>query len=344
MSNAYLYGEPTWQGEFKASPADFKVTEELELPVADPALQQGEHQWLWVKKVGANTTFVAAQLAKFAGVHERDVSYSGLKDRHAETYQWFSVQLPGQPLLPWHELQHDEFQVMQAVVQPRKLKRGTHRANHFVIVIRGISNPEAFQQRWEQVVTGGVPNYFGEQRFGREQQNVVMAQRWFAGLLKRRLNRNQISMYLSAARSWLFNEIVSERIAQQRLTPELGDAMMLKGSQSYFIVEQLDDALFERYAQGDIMLTAALPGEGAWPTQAAIAELEQAACAKAPELYQGVVKQRVEHARRPLLLSLTQPQLRWLTENSVELAFTLPRGSFATSVLRELMDESRQGN
>jgi len=344
VSDAYLYGAPTWQGQFKASPADFKVTEELALSVTDPQLQHGEHQWLWVKKVGANTTFVAAQLAKFAGVRERDVSFSGLKDRHAETYQWFSIQLPGKPLLPWHELQHPEFEVLQAVLQPRKLKRGTHSSNHFVLVLRDISQPEALQHRWEQIVAGGVPNYFGEQRFGHQQQNLVMAQRWFNGELKRRLQRNQIGLYLSAVRSKLFNMIVSERIKQQRLTPAIGDAMMLRGSQSFFVIEQLDDTTLERFKQGDIMVTAALPGEGQWPTQGNIAEFEQTVCAREPELYQGLLKQRIEHMRRPILLTLTQPQLRWLAHDTVELAFSLPRGSFATSVLRELIGEPRQGN
>lgn len=340
MTEAYLHGMPPCRGQFKASADDFQVTEQLELPVTDESQQIGEHQWLWVKKTGANTAFVAGQLAKFAGVKERDVSFSGLKDRHAVTYQWFSVQLPGQALLPWETLEHPEFSVEKAALQPKKLKTGTHRANHFVLKIRQIDDVEAFNQRWLQIVEQGVPNYFGAQRFGHNGQNIEQAKRWFAGQLKRRLNRNQIGLYLSAARSFLFNQVVSERISQQRLTPELGDAVMLQGSQSFFVVDTLDASLLERYSQGDIMLTAPLPGNDKWASTEAIAELEQSICQQYPELMKGLAKQRIDHARRPLLLKLQSPQLRWLTDDCAELEFSLPRGSFATSVLRELMQDA----
>ncbi|PHR64547.1 MAG: tRNA pseudouridine(13) synthase TruD [Idiomarina sp.] len=340
VTDAYLHGIPTCRGTFKASPEDFQVTEVLALPVTEPSEQVGEHQWLWVKKKGANTAFVAGQLAKFAGVKERDVSFSGLKDRHAVTYQWFSVQLPGQALLPWETLEHPEFSVEKAALQPKKLKTGTHRANHFVLKIRDIDQTEQFRQRWQQIVEQGVPNYFGEQRFGHNGQNIEQAKRWFSGQLKRRLTRNQIGLYLSAARSFLFNQVVSERISTQRLMPEIGDAVMLQGSQSFFVVDTLDASLFERYSQGDIMLTAPLPGSDKWASSASLAEFEQSICRRYPELMDGLAKQRVDHARRPLLMTLQNPQLRWLADDCAELEFSLPRGSFATSVLRELICDS----
>lgn len=339
MTEAYLHGIPLCHGQFKASAEDFQVTELLELPVTEASHQVGEHQWLWVKKTGANTAFVAGQIAKFAGVKERDVSFSGLKDRHAVTYQWFSVQLPGQALLPWDTLEHPEFEILQAALQPKKLKTGTHRANHFVLKIRQIDEAAAFEKRWQQIIETGVPNYFGAQRFGHNGQNIEQAKRWFGGQLKRRLNRNQMGLYLSAARSFLFNQVVSERITQRRLTPEVGDAVMLRGSQSFFVVEAVDASLLERYSEGDIMLTAPLPGSDKWASSDAIAEFEQAICQQHQELMSGLAKQRVDHARRPLLLKLQTPQLRWLTADCAELEFTLPRGAFATSVLRELVLE-----
>lgn len=339
MTEAYLHGVPSCRGQFKASAEDFQVTEQLELPVTEASQQAGEHQWLWVKKTGANTAFVAGQIAKFAGVKERDVSFSGLKDRHAVTYQWFSIQLPGQALLPWETLEHPEFEVLQAALQPKKLKTGTHRANHFVLKIRQIDDAAEFEQRWQQIVQTGVPNYFGEQRFGHHGQNIDQAKRWFGGQLKRRLNRNQIGLYLSAARSFLFNQVLSERITQQRLTPEVGDAVMLSGSQSFFVAETVDASLLERYSQGDIMLTGPLPGSDKWASSGAIAEFEQRICQQHPELMNGLAKQRVDHARRPLLSKPQAPQLRWLAADCAELEFTLPRGAFATSVLRELIAE-----
>ncbi|SFV21875.1 tRNA pseudouridine(13) synthase TruD [Pseudidiomarina donghaiensis] len=339
VTEAYLHGKPSCQGVFKASPEDFQVTEILELPVTEPSEQAGEHQWLWVEKKGANTAFVASQIAEFAGVKERDVSYSGLKDRHALTYQWFSVQLPGQALLDWARLEHPEFKVLTAALQPRKLKTGTHKGNHFVLRIRQIDQPEVFAQRWQAIVEKGVPNYFGAQRFGHNGQNIEQAKRWFKGELKRRPSRHQSGLYLSAARSFLFNQVVHERLSANRLQPEVGDAMMLQGSQSFFVVDSIDDALKARFASGDIQLTAPLPGSGRQLTQANIAELEAGVYVRYPDLYQGLRKQRIDEGRRALLLQLQEPQMRWLTDDCAELEFTLGRGAFATSVLRELIDD-----
>lgn len=338
MTEAYLHGKPSSEGVFKASPEDFQVTEILELPITEPSEQVGEHQWLWVEKKGANTAFVASQLAAFAGVKERDVSYSGLKDRHAVTYQWFSIQLPGQALLDWTQLDHPEFKVLTAALQPRKLKTGTHKGNHFVLRIRHINQPDSFAKRWQAIVADGVPNYFGAQRFGHNGQNIEQAKRWFNGELKRRPSRHQSGLYLSAARSFLFNQILHERLIANRLQPEVGDAMMLQGSQSFFVVDCIDDELQARYASGDIQLTAPLPGSGRQLTAAGVAEFEAAVCERYPELHQGLRKQRLDEARRPLLLKLQAPQMRWLTDDCAELEFSLGRGAFATSVLRELIN------
>ncbi len=332
----YLHGQPSWTGEFKAQPEDFKVVEQLTLPESDPELQQGEHQWLWVEKKGANTAYVAGQLARFAEVKERDVSFAGLKDRHAVTQQWFSVQLPGKALLNWHELEHPEFKVLSATLQPRKLKTGTHKANQFTLRIRDISDASAFEQRWQLVCEHGVPNYFGLQRFGHDGQNLEQARQWFSNQLKRRLNRNQKSLYLSAVRSFLFNQVLSARIAAQQLTPLPGDAMLLSGSQSYFLAETADTELLQRFESGDIQLSGPLPGGSVIP-QAAAAELEQQVLAAYPELLAGLQQHRLEAGRRALLLRLEQPELEWLDATTAQLSFVLPKGSFATSVLRELM-------
>lgn len=343
--DAYLHGQPNCYGVFKASAEDFEVTEMLELPISDPDQQVGEHQWLWVEKKGANTAFVAAKLAEFAGVKERDVSYSGLKDRHAVTFQWFSVQLPGQALLDWARLEHSEFKVLQATLQPRKLKTGTHKGNKFRLRIRDIDNKSAFEARWQAIIVHGVPNYFGPQRFGHNGQNIEQAKRWFNGELKRRPSRHQSGLYLSAARSYLFNKVVHERLSLKRLQPEVGDAMMLRGSQSFFVVEQVDAQLLERFQSGDILLTAPLPGSGRQLTQAGIAELEGSIYERYGELLTGLRKQRIDEARRALLLNLQAPRLCWLAADCAEIEFALPRGAFATSVLRELIHgELIQGN
>ncbi len=336
---SYLHGSPQVSGSYKQQPSDFQVTELLEVE----ADEQGEHQWLWVYKKGANTTFVARQLADFAGVSERDVSYSGLKDRHAETWQWFSVQLPGKEMLAWQQLEHPEFRIERAIRRAKKLKMGLHSGNAFRLRIRNVGDVEALVERWQQLVEGGVPNYFGEQRFGREGQNLTKASAWLSGEISnkkaKKWSRQQQGMLLSSVRSYLFNELLSRRIREQRLQPELGDFMLLSGSRSFFQVEALDATLLERWQSGDIKLSGPLAGGYREPWQEHLSPFEHEALQDYASLLDGLRQKRVDLARRALLLELENPQLERVDAATVDVTFSLPKGSFATSVLRELMQD-----
>lgn len=336
---SYLHGRPAVSGRYKQQESDFQVTELLEVE----ADEQGEHQWLWVYKKGANTTFVARQLAEFAGVSERDVSYAGLKDRNAETWQWFSVQLPGKAMLDWQSLAHPEFRIERSLIRSKKLKSGLHSGNAFCLRLREISDIGALQQRWQQLVHEGVPNYFGEQRFGRDGQNLSKAKAWLSGEISnkkaRKWSRQQQGMLLSSARSYVFNEVLSARIQAQRLRPECGDFMLLSGSRSFFQVDELDATLMQRWQEGDIQLSGPLPGGYPEPWQDHLSPFEYAQLEQFSELFNGLRQRRVDLARRALLLKLQQPAWQQLDDTSVEVRFSLPKGSFATSVLRELMHD-----
>ncbi|MDN7123599.1 tRNA pseudouridine(13) synthase TruD [Pseudidiomarina sp. 1APP75-32.1] len=335
---AYWHGQPQTTGKYRQSHEDFQVIEQLEVGADEP----GEHQWLWVYKNGANTNFVARQLADFAGVSERQVSYSGLKDRHAETWQWFSVQLPGQELLDWSQLEHPEFRVERAVRQTKKLKQGYHSGNTFVLRVRDVSDMAQLRERWQQVVELGVPNYFGEQRFGHDGQNLAKARAWLTGELSRKQvrkwSRQQQGMLLSTARSYLFNNIVSARIAADRMKPEQGDFMILSGSRSFFQIDALDEELLTRWRTGDILLSAPLAGSWPEPRSSHLTDFEFALLQEDAELVAGLKAQRVDLARRAILLKPAAASMEELDERNAELRFTLPTGSFATSLLRELLN------
>ncbi|RUO55799.1 tRNA pseudouridine(13) synthase TruD [Pseudidiomarina homiensis] len=336
---SYMHGRPQVTGSYKQQPSDFQVTELLDVTAED----EGEHQWLWVYKKGANTTFVARQLAEFAGVSERSVSYAGLKDRQAETWQWFSVQLPGKALLDWQQLDHPEFRVERAFLRSKKLKMGLHQGNAFRLRLRQVSDVEALQERWQQLVQHGVPNYFGEQRFGRDGQNLVKAEAWLTGEISnkkaKKWSRQQQGMLLSSIRSYLFNTLLSQRIEQQRLTPETGDFMLLSGTRSFFQVEQLDDTLIERWRSGDIHLSGPLPGGYKEPWQEHLSPFEHEQLQGYQNLVDGLRQKRVDLARRRLLLNLEQAAFECVDTDTVDVMFSLPTGSFATSVLRELMQD-----
>ena len=333
---AYLHGQPNLSARFREHAEDFKGVEQLH--VGDD--EAGEHQWLWVYKKGANTTFVARQLAEFAGVSEREVSYSGLKDRHAETWQWFSVQLPGKPLLDWQQLQHPEFRVERAVQQSKKLKTGYHRANEFCLTLRDVSDVTALAARWQRICAHGVPNYFGEQRFGHNGQNLTKGLAWIGGEMSgkqlKKLRRPQQSLLLSAVRSALFNAIVSARIEADRMQPEVHDFMLLAGSRSFFQVETVDETLLARWESGDIALSAPLAGGWREPWEQHLSPLEYEHLQRYETILSGLKRQRVDLGRRAVLLQPQYTSFAELNANTVQLKFTLERGSFATSVLREL--------
>ncbi|WP_198678782.1 tRNA pseudouridine(13) synthase TruD [Pseudidiomarina insulisalsae] len=334
---SYYHGAPQVSARYKQENADFKVIEQLDVD----AEESGEHQWLWVYKNGANTTFVARQLADFAGVNERQVSYAGLKDRNAETWQWFSVHLPGVDMLDWHTLTHPEFRVERALLRSKKLKSGYHNGNLFRLRLRDVSDVAALESRWQKLISQGVPNYFGEQRFGREGQNLAKAGVWLRGELSkkqvRKWSRQQQGMLLSSVRSYLFNKIVSSRIAEQRMQPEAGDFMLLAGSRSFFQVGTVDDALLARWRSGDILLSAPMAGSWRGPWQEHLSNFEYEQLQDEEELVAGLQRQRVDLARRAVLMQLEDAHLQVVADDMVDLQFRLPTGCFATSVLRELI-------
>lgn len=332
----YAFGTPPLTAQLRASPEDFQVEEILGYD-ADGA---GEHAWLWVEKRGANTDWVARELAKFAGVSPVGVGYAGLKDRHAVTRQAFSVQLAGKPDPDWSTFPHAEVQVLAATRHSRKLKRGALRGNRFVLVLRDVQGDrEAAGQVLQQIAARGVPNYYGEQRFGREGGNVAQARAMFSG---RRVDRSKRSILLSAARSQIFNSVLAARVERGAWdTPLDGEIWSLAGSRSWFGPEPFTDVLAERLARADIHPSGPLWGQGEPPSQDIVGALEREIGARFADLVEGLAAARMEQERRPLRLLPQGLRWRWLDDtSSLELMFELPAGTYATVVMRELAKSS----
>ena len=336
------YGAPALTARLRSSPEDFRVEEVL----GYDADGQGEHVLLWVEKRGANTDWVARELAKFAGVSPVAVGYAGLKDRHAVTRQTFSVQLAGKPDLDWSVFPHPEVKVLAATRHSRKLKRGALRGNRFVLVLRAVQGDrEAAERVLQQIATRGVPNYFGEQRFGREGSNVAQARAMFAG---RRVERDKRSLLLSAARSQIFNNVLAARVERAVWdTPLDGEIWSLAGSRSWFGPEPYSDVLAERLARADIHPSGPLWGQGEPPSVADAGTLEREIGAACSDLAAGLAAARMDQERRPLRLLPRDLKWRWLDDDTLdngrldgirlELAFELPAGAYATVVVRELV-------
>lgn len=330
----YAYGSPCGSGVLRREAADFIVLEELSFAPSGA----GEHVFLQVQKTAENTDFIARQIARFAKVRQRDVSYAGLKDRHAITTQWFSVWLPGKTDLDWSGLTSDNLEIMQVIRHARKLKRGVLAANHFKIRIRDWQGDKTkAEQQLDQIKQQGVPNYFGVQRFGHAGQNVHKALAMFQGA---KAPREQRSIYLSAARSYLFNHILAERVRQATWQQALaGDVFMLAGTKSHFQAEQVDDALKQRLQTHDIHPTGALWGDGAPMAEADAAAIEINVVNQFPELVAGLCQEKVEMGRRALRVVPQALTWAFAQADMLELQFSLPPGCYATAVLREIIKD-----
>jgi tRNA pseudouridine13 synthase len=331
---AHAWGDTPARGYLRVAPEDFQVSE---IPLLEPA-GEGEHVWLLVRKRLQNTADVAGLLARCAGVPLRDVSYAGLKDRQAVTEQWFSVHLPGSTAPDWSVLESPDVSILRAVRHSRKLRRGALRGNRFRIRVHDlVADPGALRQRLEMIATAGVPNYFGEQRFGRNGSNLRTAGQLFSNP-RMRLSRHQRGLVLSAVRSQLFNAVLSRRVSEGSWNRALpGDAMQLHGSQSYFVATVVDADLQQRVAAHDVHPTGPLHGRGAAVVEAEALALEKAVLAGYPDWQAGLEAAGLKQERRALRLTLDDLEWTQPAAETLCLEFSLPAGAYATSVLRELL-------
>ena len=332
MDLAYLQKTPPKQTALlKAECADFVVKEQLGYDMSG----DGEFVAVKVRKTDCNTLFVGEQLAKFAGISARNMSYAGLKDRKAVTEQWFSLQMPGQPTPDFSQFSLEGVEILDVTRHQRKIRIGSLQGNHFEILLRNAEETDELKVRLDFLAKNGFPNYFTEQRFGRDGNNLTQALRWANGEIKVK-DRNKRSFYLSTARSEVFNLIVAKRIelglAQQVLN---GDVLQLNGSHSWFVADESEDLtqLQQRLIQQDILLTAPLIGE----EDKSAVDFENEIFAQHQALFDLMRQERMKAARRPILM---QPQqFQWQFEpNGLRLKFYLPAGSYATALARELVN------
>ncbi|MEN5118348.1 tRNA pseudouridine(13) synthase TruD [Luteimonas sp. TWI662] len=335
------HGQAALSATIRQDAEDFRVDE---LDAFAPS-GSGEHLLLTIEKRGMNTAFVARLLAQWAGVDERAVGYAGLKDRHALTTQRFTVQLPGREdpdiaaLEAMGEGAGQGLRVLATSRHARKLPRGALAGNRFALTLRDVAGDRAtIESRLRAIAAEGVPNYFGEQRFGHGGGNVDKALAFFAAP-RRRLGREQRALLLSSARSALFNQVLAARVtAGTWATGCEGEVWMLDGSRSLFGPEPWSEALAVRAAAHDIHPTGPLWGRGETRAVGAAREIEMAALAdaRARALREGLERAGLSQERRATRLLPGTLAWAWQGEAVLQLAFALPPGCYATAVLAEL--------
>ncbi|WP_343633917.1 tRNA pseudouridine(13) synthase TruD [Roseateles sp.] len=317
---------PQWPNAYPATGAsatlklqneDFVVTE---LPLQLPS-GEGEHIWLDIEKNGANTAYVAQQLAEAAGVQDRDVGYAGLKDRYAITRQWFSIYLPKGETPDLTQLQHPEFKVLSQTRHVKKLRPGDLQGNRFRIVLRDvIGDRDAIEANLRAVASQGVPNYFGAQRFGHDGGNVEQGRAMLAREIRVR-NPKKKGIYLSAVRSFVFNEVLALRIQQ---------------------------GLWGQVLPGDVMdepgrPTGPLWGRGRVSTTDQTQALENGVSERHATLCDGMEHAGLDQERRSLVASPQDMTWEWPQADQLVLTFSLPAGNYATSVLNEILRTTEPG-
>jgi tRNA pseudouridine13 synthase len=320
MTDAQYTTLQQWPNVYPASGAsatlkrlneDFIVTE---LPLQLPS-GAGEHIWLDIEKNGANTAFVAQQLADAAGVQERDVGYAGLKDRHAITRQWFSIYSPKGETPDLTLLQHPEFKVLLQSRHVKKLRPGDLQGNRFRIVLREVTGDrDALEANLQAVASQGAPNYFGAQRFGHGGGNVEQGRAMLAREIRVRHPKKK-GIYLSAVRSFVFNEVLALRIQQ---------------------------GLWGKTLPGDVMDESGRPtgplwGRGRVITTDEAQALENGVAARHATLCDGMEHAGLDQDRRALVAGPVEMSWEWPQADQLVLTFSLLAGTYATSVLNEIL-------
>ena len=328
------HGEPCGHAVLKATAEDFQVDEVLDIELSGA----GEHLWLWVEKRGLNTEDAARRLARAAGVPIRLVSYAGLKDKQALTRQWFSLHLPGKHDPDLSAAQDDTLAILKQVRHSRKLQRGAHAANGFTLRLTGLkADQAALDQRQHAIGAQGIPNYYGAQRFGFEGGNVAHA-RHFAERGELPDKRNVRSRVLSAARSFVFNRVLAERVAAGTWNQAMpGDLLAFTDSRSFFLAGEAE-CVDPRLAELDLHPTGPLWGEGASPAQGGTGELEQGIATAEPQLTGWLAQADMAHERRILRLPISGLTWHYPEPDILQLEFVLPAGCFATALVREIVE------
>ncbi|MBC8520074.1 MAG: tRNA pseudouridine(13) synthase TruD [Gammaproteobacteria bacterium] len=340
----YAYGAPSATAKIRSFPEDFQVIEDLGFAPSG----HGQHQMIEIEKREMNSDQVASILAKYIGVKRRDVGMAGLKDRFAITRQWFSVDVAGREIPDWRTLeqmdleQGQSLRIIQVHDHAKKIRRGALKGNSFKLILRDVEGDrEELELRLEMVKNEGIPNYFGEQRFGRGGGNVERALQMFNKRYRPR-GKHERGLLLSSVRSEIFNRICAKRVEAGIWNHPLGgEVYALARSRAWFHEDEVDEEILRRVAEHDIHPTAPLWGRGRLDSTAEAKAFEESAIVGMEEMCGGLEYAGLSQDRRALRVVPDNMNWSWLDGTDLELDFWLPSGSYATVVMREIVSDVR---
>ncbi len=325
---------PGIDGELKVEAADFIV---VEMPAYE-AEGRGEHVYVRMERELMTTTDLVRQLSWIFGLDEVAIGYAGLKDKLARTTQTISLHLPSLNEDEVASRIEAEIPVKVHSVQrhAHKLRRGHLKGNRFSILVRtpdpeAIAKAQAIEAALEE---RGVANYFGSQRFGRENDNADQGYRILLG--KRRRRDWKARLLLSAFQSELFNSWLGARIRSHHFDCLLkGDVAKKLETGGLFVVTDLE-ADRVRLRKREISYTGPLFGAKMMAAEAEAGAVEEELLKTTGLTMEQFSRQKLRGSRR---LARLWPEERRISadEQGVRFSFTLPKGAYATSYLREFM-------
>lgn len=345
-------------GVLKSQPADFVVEE---IPAYQPC-GDGEHLFLWIEKTNFPADELGRHLATALGIAPRELGTAGLKDTHAVTRQFVSV--PRRVESRLHAIDTEGIRLLNATPHQNKLRTGHLRGNRFQVLVRdvvgwsaagGLPDQKADGQECpsynaaltiaERLRQTGVPNYYGSQRFGNKNSTLKLGLKLLTEARSgsdaeaRKPNRRFLHrLALSAAQSWLFNNVLAERLQEGLLDRVmLGDIMQKCESGGIFDVR--DVAVEQpRFEARETVITGPMFGPKMKAALHESAAREQRVLAASGVTLDGFRRfgQLAEGTRRPMLIWPGDLQVRE-TPDGLLFEFSLPSGAYATVVLREFM-------
>jgi tRNA pseudouridine13 synthase len=324
-------------GALRTTDDDFFVDEEP----AYPPSGSGDHVFVQIEKRGMTTPHAVERIARALNVSPRDIGVAGMKDRHAVTRQWLSLPPPTTPEAV-RALTHDDIAIVEVARHPHKPRTGHGRTNRFVLRVRGVEETAADRAR---VILGrlaaapGAPNWYGEQRFGRDGDNAEKGLAIVGGAKPPR-DRKLARLLVSSLQSKLFNDWLIARMHDGLYARVLAGDVLHKVGGGMFVCE--DPATDEaRLLAGELMLTGPMFGDrmraAAEGSPAAEREASILAAAGLARDSFASVRAIAEGTRRDATIAIGQPTVRTVEPGVLEVAFSLPGGAYATAVMRELM-------
>lgn len=332
-------------GRIKKVPEDFEVEE---IPAYPPS-GSGPFLFLWIEKRDMGAEYFLRQIARRLGISDRDIGTAGLKDRRAVTRQWISVPQEMEPRLP--QLEGDGIRVLQVSRHTNKLKIGHLHGNRFRLLIRDIDPTIPAEERLSPIVQRlreqGLPNFYGSQRFGHDGFTMQIGMALLngepippdpSGRKHNPHNRFLRKLALSAAQSALFNRYLAKRLEDglfRRVIP--GDVMCKWPMGGMFVAEDVATEQ-QRFDAREIVTGGPIFGRKTFSAKGEAAEREAGIMAEAG------IPSNAFHAFGKLMQGTRRHNLVYVDDltcnresEGVRLSFTLPAGSYATVLLREVM-------